>query len=270
MSASSPLDRPIKVALTRETGANEKLRRLLHNVQCYQIPCIDFSVDFDVEILSEMVRVNDVVVITSPHSASTFLSVWREMGCPQTQVASVGRGTSKPLEDAGLKPFFEPSDATALTLATELPEAFGRRILYPTSSIADGKLQRILTSRGFQVPIDVFDCVCYQPVCFIDDDMIVIQVTRTNTYATKAATLSAESIALGRQMDIVTFASPSAVHNWAAQVGVDAAAAVTIGPTSAEAARLAGFHRVFCPDSGSKGVGAWADLILKVAANMRV
>ena len=47
-------------------------------------------------------------------------------------------------------------------------------------------------------------------------------------------------------MDIVTFASPSAVHNWADNVGTSLPA-VAIGPTTAAAARKLGFCDVYSP-----------------------
>jgi uroporphyrinogen-III synthase len=62
----------------------------------------------------------------------------------------------------------------------------------------------------------------------------------------------------------VTFASPSAVHNWAQHVGNDAIA-VVIGPTSEQAARAAGFKRVYAPSVGSNGLAPWADLIRSIA-----
>jgi uroporphyrinogen-III synthase len=87
-----------------------------------------------------------------------------------------------------------------------------------------------------------------------------------NTYTTVPAIWTKEEEEIARSVDIVTFASPSAVKMWAAKVGTDAAA-VVIGPTSAKAATSQGFKRVFAPE-GSKGVEAWADVVKKVAAEL--
>ena len=65
-------------------------------------------------------------------------------------------------------------------------------------------------------------------------------------------------------MDIVTFASPSAVKTWSEKVGTQFTA-VVIGPTSAKAAQSQGFKNVVS-EEGSKGVAAWADLIKTTAA----
>ena len=64
-------------------------------------------------------------------------------------------------------------------------------------------------------------------------------------------------------MDIVTFASPSAVKIWADKVGTDFIA-VVIGPSSAKAAINLDFRKTVSPE-GSKGIGAWADVIIQTA-----
>jgi uroporphyrinogen-III synthase len=42
---------------------------------------------------------------------------------------------------------------------------------------------------------------------------------------------------------------------------------VVIGPTSAKAAKSAGYKSIFIPENGSKGIEAWANLILEVVKN---
>ena len=51
----------------------------------------------------------------------------------------------------GISPFFEPSDSTAATLSAELPDIYGKNVLYPTSSIAKNVMQLGLEKRGFSV-----------------------------------------------------------------------------------------------------------------------
>jgi uroporphyrinogen-III synthase len=72
---------------------------------------------------------------------------------------------------------------------------------------------------------------------------------------------------LAKEVDIVTFASPSAVRTWSERVGTDAVA-VVIGPTSKTAAEKAGYKRVYCPEGGSKGVEPWAALVEQVASSL--
>jgi hypothetical protein len=151
--ASHQVDkRLVRVALTREAGANDKLLSALPNLECYEIPCIAFEVNKDhTAVAASAANRNDIVVITSPQSAMTFLPAWESVGRPKIKVASVGQGTSKPLIDAGLPPEFEASEATAQSLGNELPRTLGRTVLYPASMLADNSLEQLLTSRGFQV-----------------------------------------------------------------------------------------------------------------------
>lgn len=237
---SMAISMSLKVALTREDGANDKVLNLLGDVDCFEIPCIMFDSGPDSDKLEEFVSTVDTIAITSPYAASVFLKAWRAIGSPQTtKVVTVGKGTSKPLIEAGLIPAFEPSDSTAATLAKEVPLSLGNSVLYPASALADNKLESGLTDRGFKV-------------------------TRLNTYTTVPAVWSEDTLKLAKSMDVVAFASPSAIRTWVERVGTSAIA-VAIGPTSASAAKKAGFAKVYSPEVGSKGVGPWAALIEEVA-----
>ena len=84
-----------------------------------------------------------------------------------------------------------------------------------------------------------------------------------STYTTVPALWSDTDISLAKSMDIVTFASPSAVKIWAEKVGTDFVA-VVIGPSSAKAAISQNFKLTVSPE-GSKGIGAWAEKIIQTA-----
>jgi uroporphyrinogen-III synthase len=236
------------VALTRQAGANDALLSLLGNnsddnklLECIELPCIAFAPGEDTDKLPAALERYDLVVITSPQAAGVFLAACARSGRDpaSVRVATVGKGTSKPLRASGVTPVFEPSDSTAVTLAAELPTTWGTRILYPSSALAEKKLEQGLVSRGFDV-------------------------TRLNTYDTIEAPWSADQLEMAKQTDIVTFASPSTVKVWASRAGTRATA-VVIGPTSAVSAEKAGFADVRAPQ-GSKGVEAWAELIRETAA----
>lgn len=147
------------IALTREVDENEKLLKLLPNLNCVCIPCIRFQeIDEEVSKLTNFLKKPrsstefDSVVLTSPQSASVFIKVYDSVGRPDTiQVISVGKGTSKPLIENKIKVAFEPSEATGKKLAEELPTSFGSRILYPGSALAETTLQKGLEKRGFHV-----------------------------------------------------------------------------------------------------------------------
>jgi len=241
MSQSFLTLKMIRIALTREKGTNEKLANLLPKFECLELPCIMFAPGADSEKLGDEITKHDIITITSPQGAAVLLETWIRIGRPDIKVAAVGKGTAKPLISEGLKPVFEPSDFTAVTLAAELPDKYGDRVLYPTSTLADGKLQLGLEKRGFMV-------------------------TRLNTYETVPSVWTEEMIEIAKSVDIVTFASPSAVRIWKERVGTSATA-VVIGPTSARAAEKAGFEKVVCPD-GSKGLEIWAMLIADTAKSL--
>jgi uroporphyrinogen-III synthase len=98
MSSHDPI-----VALTREDGSNQKLRVLLEskNIKCIEIPCIAFAAGKDIHKLEEEILNNDIIVISSPQAADVFLEAWAKLGKPSVKVATVGKGTSKPLQQKG-------------------------------------------------------------------------------------------------------------------------------------------------------------------------
>jgi len=227
-------DGAVRVALTRELGANAKVRALLQGVECVELPCVAFAQGKDYERLGSELKLHDVVVVSSPQSATVLGQVWGASGRPELVVVSVGKGTSLALGKCDITPVFEASDATAAVLARELPLSFGPSVLYPTSNLAVDTLKNGLEARGFEV-------------------------TRLNTYTTQPSVWSSEELDAAKTMDVVAFASPSAVRTWAERVGTDFAA-VVIGPSSAKAAEELYFKQVISPRD-SKGLHAWADLI---------
>ena len=143
-----------KIALTREDGANDKLAKLLEGLEVYEIPCIMFDAGEDASKLPNAITSHDLIVITSPQAAKTFLESWKIAGKPDNlKIATVGDGSSKSLIAEGLIPVFEPSDSTARTLAAELPLSLGSTVLYPSSAIAENTLSEGLEKRGFVVSL---------------------------------------------------------------------------------------------------------------------
>lgn len=232
----------IKIALTREKGENNKLWNLLKDLECIEIPCIGFERGQDYDKLASEISKHDTVILTSPQAADVFLEVWKSIGRPKVQVATVGKGTSKVLQAEGIQPVFEPSDATGECLSRELPLHLGPSLLYPSSSLADNKLVAGLTERG-------------------------LKTLRLNTYNTVPAAWSEEDLIQAKSVDIVTFASPSTIKVWAERVGTYQAA-VVIGPTSEKAAKTAGFNKIYAPSEGSKGIEPWAQLVRIVSQQL--
>mmetsp|Transcript_26730 Transcript_26730/g.34463 ORF Transcript_26730/g.34463 Transcript_26730/m.34463 type:complete len:158 (+) Transcript_26730:1-474(+) len=141
--------------------------------------------------------------------------------------------TSKVLSAGGITPNFEPSKATAATIVAELPPKGKNRVLYPASAKAKKTLEDGLTNRGFTV-------------------------TRLNTYTTLPAEWSEDMYALANDVDIVTFASPTAVKTWTERVGTSKPVAC-IGETSADACKSQGFQQIFYADK--PGMPGWVQAV---------
>ena len=242
-SRSGPILLTAPAFLTREDGKNGKLRKLLDSsgVASEELPCIAFErlPGFD-ELCAGLASINPSswIVITSPEAATVFIEAWEQSATASQppNLASVGAGTAKVLEAAGLPIAFVPSKATGKVLAAELP-AEGSSVLYPASALAADTVANGLAARG-------------------------VATTRIDTYTTVPAKWEPEDLARAKGAAVVTFASPSAVRVWAERVGTDAAA-VCIGETSAAEARRLGFDRVVAP--AKPGVESWATCCVEVA-----
>lgn len=235
---------PVVVALTREAGKNEGLRRALSDdrrLSTVEVPCVMQTRDGTMEAALDdalMAAPWDWVVVTSPEAAATLSASARRTGLGVAlRVASVGDATARALE-GGLSSAFKPSKATAATLGAELPGNSGDRVLFPASALAAETLETALVDRGFVVE-------------------------RVNAYTTVPAPWSDEDLALASSAQVVAFGSPSAVDVWVERLGATPRAAC-IGRTTAIACDAAGFEpRAKFP--AKPGVPGWAAAVVDVA-----
>lgn len=228
-SSSYPL-----IALTREEGKNEKLRKALPSFATVELPCIAHADGPDLESLPERLRDEkwDYVVVTSPEAAKVLAQAWTPSDSPPP-VAAVGKATQETLERYGIQVCFTPSKATAATLVVELPGEAPCRVLYPASCKAKTTLQDGLKQRGFEV-------------------------VRMNTYDTVTASWSDADKQRAEQCRLACFASPSSVNGWLKNTnGNQTVLAVCIGETSAKACREKGWSkdRIFFPEK--PGLDGW-------------
>ena len=86
-------------------------------------------------------------------------------------------------------------------------------------------------------------------------------MTRLNTYNTVPASWDDTTTDLAKTVDVVTFASPSAVKVWSQRCGTGTPVAC-IGETSGEASVKAGFGTVKYPDA--PGMEGWVEAVLEV------
>lgn len=254
LATSSP-----RAYLTREQGKNRELKTLLEarGVATEELPCISFERTEGFDRLCAMlsdVREHPWVAITSPAAAEIFAEAWAqaETGATKPSIASVGAGSAKVLEAAGLPVDFLPSKADGKTLAAELPveglaEGEAGSVLFPASALAENTIAEGLADRG-------------------------IRTTRIDTYTTVPADWAAADLTRAKAARLVTFGSPSAVRVWAERVGT-AAAAVCIGETTAAEARKCGFEDVVAPTSPGRQrnalTEAWAACCADALEGMR-
>jgi len=255
------------IALTREKGKNEKLRKaLLLNeriarisqesgltVQICELPCIEHADGPDTDKLATLLSASsntfDYVAITSPEAASVFANAWIKAERPPLgAVAAVGKATQEALVEFDIDVAFVPSKATASTLVDELTlstaaidEGRATTVLYPASAKAQDTLQSGLEERGFSV-------------------------LRLNTYDTITASWTPDQTSLAQSTNnlVVCFASPSAVKSWlinTASFDKPRPMASCIGETSASACRKNEWEEknIFFPQK--PGVDGWATAV---------
>jgi uroporphyrinogen-III synthase len=225
--------------------------------QVFEVPTIVIGPPPDPEALAAAVGrlgLYDWVVFTSGNAVRAVADVLRliQMDLPSSlKVASVGRATSAAVEAAWpgrprppLEPVAEFS-AEGLLAAWRGMEVRGARVLLPVSDRAADILPRGLAERG-------------------------AEVERVIAYTTTPQTGGAAAWAEAREegVDLVVFASPSAVEGFVALAGASAAEApaAVIGPTTAAAARGAGLDVLVQPSESTMDALA-AAIVASLAAS---
>ena len=178
----------------------------------------------------ERIEGYDWLVLTSANAVTAVGSALGSLrrGLPEkVRVASVGPATAAAVREAfSREPDLVPGSdfrGEGLAAAFARTPVAGRRVVLPTSDRAGGVVAAALRDRGATVD--------------------VVVAYRTVAPADLAERLAA---ALDAGIDVVTFASPSAVESVVAAAGGRAAglAAAVIGPVTERAARAAGLRVV--------------------------
>lgn len=203
----------VTVALTREDGKNDKLKKSISthptikmlensmNLNLVEMSLIEHADGPDLEKFQELAKEDpslsnyDYVVITSPESAKVFGKEFDAENL-STKIAAVGKATKSALTKLGFEVDFVPSKANGETLADELPpvkEMALNNVLYPASDKAAETIQDMLDKRkdaSFRVErLNTYDTV---PVEY-DDDQIKVAID---------------------DVQISCFGSPTAVDAW--------------------------------------------------------
>eukprot|EP00435_Cladocopium_sp_Y103_P047699 s1965_g14.t1 len=131
------------IVLTRQAGENGKLKSALEealrerklSADLVEVPCIEHAMGPDFEAMKAYLSSNEpleMVLLTSPEAARVFGDAARSRpSATPLRVASVGKGTSVVARSLSLEVVFEPSKANAETMALELPEELGPKLLCP-------------------------------------------------------------------------------------------------------------------------------------------
>lgn len=244
----------LKVLLTRSAAGNKSISRMLH-ARGY-LPVRFDSIEFReplnwAEIDKSLLNISefDWIILTSSTGAKLFVQRMKFLGLSLPwkdgpSLAAVGNGTGFALKKAGLNVDFTPSEFLTEKLAEELPLGRGRRVLLLRSDIANGKMKEILESRGFEIV----------------EHAIYITQSVSNSRGPSA-----------EDVDVITFASPSAVDSFCKSIPSSDLArflgkkVVCIGPVTAEAAKRWGFVSVNYPRSHT-----FKDLIEQIGDSITV
>ncbi len=141
------------------------------------------------------------------------------------RLGAVGPSTARSLRERGLRADFVPTTPGARHLGSELPAQPGDTVLHLTSQLAETELEEALETRGLR----------YQ---------------RAELYRTVAAVPGENELERLKAADVVTLASGSAARHLADLAGTDFSVAA-MGPQTADAARAAGFERIWLATSPS-------------------
>jgi uroporphyrinogen-III synthase len=247
------------VVITRRSDQGQDLRDVLLNrgARVLELPGIDVCPPTNREPLDAALRELgsfDWVVFTSANAVRAVaerlasLRLPADLAAPPPAVAVVGPATARALGEAfpraavALAPEAE-SRATGLLEAFQRHGAAGRRFLLPSSSRARGELADGLRASGATV--------------------VVVEAYQTASPPDLPRLLE-DCLAAGP--DLFIFASPSAVENLSAVAGggLRGRPAVVIGPTTAEAARAAGFDvRAVATEPSTAGLSEAVDKALR-------
>lgn len=167
------------------------------------------------------------VVITSANGARAIVKAaeWVSTPLGTSRWAALGEATRSVLEQEGVEVDHQPSHASAIAMAAELPVGRGDRVLVIRGNLGDGELARALRARGAEV------------------DEVVAYRTREAPEGSRP--LLRQAFVEG-PIDAVVLTSGSTVRGLVALAGAEALdvisiPAICIGPETAADAEHAGF-----------------------------
>lgn len=222
-----------RVLVTRAAGQGGVLMSALLDAGLDPVPVPAIAIEFEpprgeLDTAAGLLHTYRWVVITSANGARAILKaaerILTELGAPSW--AAIGPVTRRVLEHEGIEVALQPSQASGIAMAIELPVVAGDRILVVRGDLADEELAGSLRARGAEV-----------------DDVIAY---RTREAPESSRTLLRSATA-DRPIAAVAFTSGSTVRGLvslakAESIDVRSFPAACIGPETADEARSAGFQ----------------------------
>jgi uroporphyrinogen III methyltransferase / synthase len=244
-----------RVVITRAPEQAQELARRLEDwgAEILLLPAVSFGVPDDTAQLDAALRELgqfDWILFTSRNAVCFFVQRCRALGLdaavwqsPEARVGIVGPATAAEAREEGLRVDHVAVQFRGEALATELHDSLtGCRVLLPRSDRAGEELPSALRVAG----AEVVEVTAYRTVKPQRSDAGVIERVRRG------------------EADVVAFASPSAFHHFAEEIGVEALERLgrsvrfaAIGATTARAIREAGRAvEIEATESTSAGLAA--------------
>ncbi len=274
-----------RVAVTR---APEQARELVAHLEGYGaevllLPAVGFADPEDTEMLDAALRALDRIdwiVFTSENAVRFFAKRARALGLEpgklpaEPQVAAVGPATAGAAEAEGYGVGYVAKKHRGESLANELRgELSGKRILLPRSDLATDELPRMLREFAGQV----IEAVAYRTVAPGMETPAPVGRIRGKEEPGDPAARTLRRIR-DAEVDIITFASPSAFRNFAELIGAEtlrriseSARFAAIGPTTARAVQEDGYRvAIEAEEATSRGLAeAIADYFEKESSGVK-
>lgn len=244
-----------RVVITRAPEQAQELVRRLEDLgaEILLLPAVSFGVPDDTAQLDAALCQLDQfhwILFTSRNAVGFFAQRCRALGInaaawqsPEARVGVVGSATAEAAREEGLRVDHIAKQFRGEALATELRDSLtGCRVLLPRSDRAGEELPSALHAAG----AEVVEVIAYRTAKPERSDAGVIERVRRG------------------EADVVAFASPSAFHHFAEEIGIEALAGLgrrvrfaAIGTTTARAIREAGVPvEIEATESTSAGLAA--------------
>lgn len=223
-----------RIVVTRAARQAASLSRKLQDLGAttIEIPTIEIkppSGTDQIDNAIQNIRIYDWIIFTSVHGVESFIGRMAALQVhisilDDLKIAAIGSATSTALQQAGRKPDYVPAEFLSERIAIGLGEVRGKRVLLPRANIATKRLPLLLREQG----------------------AIVDEVTAYKTVLPLGLNSEKLKGAIETGVDIVTFTSPSTVHNFAHALGDEVGKLLSnvrvacIGPVTCEAARKIG------------------------------